>query len=120
MSINVPYDHTELVTPDIIHAVFNDNRFAERVDEGEFRLEVDPAYDKVLSDEQCRIKSETSKFAFLPKTRTQRIFIRTMDGYIFCIAHRYLRPDGKLAASGLIDPKALVHYKILYWTHSIH
>ncbi len=30
-------------------------------------------------------------------------------------AHQYLRPDGKIGASGLPDPKAVLHEGILYY-----
>jgi hypothetical protein len=29
-------------------------------------------------------------------------------------AHRYLRPDGKLAASGMVDPKRVVRDGVMY------
>jgi hypothetical protein len=47
---------------------------------------------------------------FLPYcTRSQMLAYHDSKGKKLAIVHQYLKPDGKLGASGLPDPKLLVH-----------
>jgi hypothetical protein len=43
-------------------------------------------------------------------TLSQRLLYRTVDGDRHVAqAHRYLRPDGSIGASGFVDPKMVLH-----------
>ncbi len=42
---------------------------------------------------------------WVPGTLSQNVYYLNKDGEILAKAHRYLRPDGDLAASGKPDPK---------------
>jgi hypothetical protein len=77
--------------------MFNDARYAERVKSGELQLVV----------KKSRITNMTYIRNYIPGTESQELHILTMDGTLLVKAHRFLRPDGQLAASGLIDPKRI-------------
>lgn len=48
-------------------------------------------------------------------TRSQRLLYVTVDGdRPIAQAHRYLRPDGTIGASGLVDPKLVLHEGTVY------
>jgi hypothetical protein len=48
-------------------------------------------------------------------TRSQRLLYRTVEGdRAVAQAHRYLRPDGTIGASGLVDPKLVLHDGTVY------
>lgn len=51
---------------------------------------------------------------FPPGTQSQLIAYVASSGEHVAEAHRHLRPDGRLAASGRPDPKALLVAGILY------
>lgn len=56
----------------------------------------------------------------LPGTVSQRVeYWDTVQGRLVKIAtvHRYVRPDGTLGASGLPDPKRVLHDGVLYAPH---
>ena len=42
---------------------------------------------------------------WIPGTESQEIHFLDANDNVVAKAHRFLRPDGKLAASGMIDPK---------------
>ena len=42
-----------------------------------------------------------------PGTRSQMVRLYAPGDYRVCDFHRYLRPDGSIGASGLLDPKGL-------------
>jgi hypothetical protein len=55
-----------------------------------------------------------------PGTRSQRVEYWGTDGgrlVKVAVIHRYLRPDGSLGASGLPDPKRVLHAGTLYAPH---
>lgn len=47
-------------------------------------------------------------------TRSQMVEYWTRDRQMVALVHQYLRPDGSLGASGLPDPKAIVHQGVRY------
>ena len=42
---------------------------------------------------------------WIPGTQSQELHFLDADNNLVAKAHRFLRPDGKLAASGMVDPK---------------
>lgn len=52
-----------------------------------------------------------------PGTRSQIVAYRERGGRKVAVAHRYLRPDETLGASGLPDPKQVLHRGTLYALH---
>jgi hypothetical protein len=53
-------------------------------------------------------------------TLSQRVEYWDTDGaalYKIAVVHRYLRPDGTLGASGLPDPKRVLHDGVIYAPH---
>ena len=58
---------------------------------------------------------ETDKIRdWVPGTLSQMLKFYDSNGVVVAKAHRYLRPDGKLAASGMIDPKRVVRDGVMY------
>jgi hypothetical protein len=50
----------------------------------------------------------------MPGTHSQELRYYDEQNNLVAKTHRYLRPDGTLAASGLEDPKRVVEGSILY------
>lgn len=83
-----------------IRRVFNDARIWERVQAGEYQT-------IIRRDSPCPYADEP------PGTRAQVRLI--VDGNnLVAIVHGYWRPDGTLGASGLPDPKKVVHGGMTY------
>jgi hypothetical protein len=82
--------------------LFNEARYQDRVDTGEFSEEVvydgapDPAYGQGAS------------------TRSQRVVIRDASGAYMATVHRYLRADYSIGGSGLLDPTRVRVGNIIY------
>jgi hypothetical protein len=54
--------------------------------------------------------------AFLPHcTKSQMVAYYDQGGAKIALVHQYLQPDGTLGASGLPDPKRLLHQGVLYF-----
>ena len=87
-----------------LRKIFNDGRFAERGNSGELRVEIKRSRE-VLTDKIAN---------WIPGTMSQELRYYDQDNVLVAKAHRYLRPDGKLAASGLIDPKRVVKDGVMY------
>ena len=51
---------------------------------------------------------------WMPGTESQEIHFIDADNNVVAKAHRFMRPDGKLAASGMIDPKRVFSDGKLY------
>lgn len=84
--------------------IFNENRFAERGEAGDLNVKITRSKEVL-----------TNKFkGWIPGTLSQELRYYDKDGLLVAKAHRYLRPDGKLAASGMIDPKRVVNDNIMY------
>ncbi|RLJ01733.1 MAG: hypothetical protein DRP11_03955 [Candidatus Aenigmatarchaeota archaeon] len=49
-------------------------------------------------------------------TRSQIVAYYDSDGNKVALVHQYLRPDGTLGASGLPDPKMVLHGNVIYYT----
>lgn len=78
--------------------IFNEGRFPERVAAGELRVVVKrsrPALDSTIRN-------------WAPGTLSQELRYYDADNNLVAKTHRYLRPDGRLAASGLEDPKRVL------------
>lgn len=84
------------ITSEEMRRKFNDLQFPERVAHGEIHevitRDAHPSPQKA-DEPDC--------------TRSQEISYRDQDGNELARAHRYLRPDGEIGASGLPDPKRL-------------
>ena len=77
--------------------MFNEAEYAKRVEDGELTLIV----------KKSRITKMTHIRNYVPGTESQELHIVNKTGDLLVKAHRFLRPDGELAASGLIDPKRI-------------
>ena len=77
--------------------MFNDGKYTERAAAGEFRIVV----------AKSRVTQMTHIRNWVPGTESQEIHFLDSKGDIVVKAHRFLRPDGQLAASGLVDPKRI-------------
>ncbi|SRR6266508_4328032 len=85
-----------------IRRLFNEARYAERAQTGEFT-------EQVLYEEEPSHRSRQSR-----GTRSQRVaWFDTTGGYMATV-HQFLRADGSLAASGLPDPKRVRIGSITY------
>jgi hypothetical protein len=84
--------------------IFNRGRFAERVASGELTMTIKRSKPCVNSS----IRDWT------PGTLSQELRYYDKDNNLVAKTHRYLRPDGKLAASGLEDPKRVVEGQTMY------
>jgi hypothetical protein len=91
--LDKPLEYVDAVE---LQRIFNERDYEGRVRRGELTVVV--VKDAVPSNPQARE----------PKgTRSQLIQYRQRDGRTVATAHRYLRPDGNIGASGLPDPKRL-------------
>jgi hypothetical protein len=78
--------------------LFNEGGFLEKVESGELRMIV----------KKTRITLMTFIRNWVPGTESQEIHLLDIHGNLIVKAHRFLRPDGKLAASGMLDPKRIL------------
>ena len=87
------------VSPNIIRRKFKDSQYPAMIAE----KKLVPKYlrNKVLTNPQARRHPEP------PGTRSQVIRYSDQNGNWFVEVHQYLRPDGRLGASGKPDPKRL-------------
>jgi hypothetical protein len=100
-----PYKGTARVNEWELRKIFNEDRFAERGESGELRVEV------VRSREVLTDKVNN----WIAGTLSQELrYYDKSTNLLVAKAHRYLRPDGKLAASGMVDPKRVVRDDIMY------
>lgn len=83
---------------------FNDGQYLERAARGELIVVVLPPDDRPAPPEAGQIEG----------TLSQMISYRDQAGNEVARAHRYLRPDGTLGASGRPDPKRLLQDGVLY------
>jgi hypothetical protein len=83
-----------------IRRIFNEElRVIERYEAGELLLKV----------EESRPARNTAIKGWVPGTLSQNVLFFTQSGVLVAKAHRFLRPDGSLAASGKHDPKRVLH-----------
>ena len=86
-----------------LRQMFNQGRYWERVQSGQLKS-------KIMTD-----KHPSSNRAKEPIcTRSQYIIYVNSQGQKVAGVHQYLRPDGKLGASGRPDPKELFQEGVLY------
>jgi hypothetical protein len=79
-----------------IQRLFNDGKYAEKVQAGIFKTKI--------------VKDKHPAPSFLPYcTHSQCLSYHDESGKKIAIVHQYLKPDGTLGASGLPDPKLLIH-----------
>jgi hypothetical protein len=96
MKPRVPENIVTRVDPAELCRIFNEGRYVERVERGELRMIV----------KKTRIAQMTHIRNWIPGTESQELHFLDADNNVVAKAHRFLRPDGKLAASGMVDPKA--------------
>ena len=82
---------------------FNEGRYDDLAEAGELSI-------VVLEDRHPSLAAAHQPYC----TRSQMMSYRDQDGNEQARAHRYLRPDGTVGASGRPDPKRLVQDGILY------
>jgi hypothetical protein len=75
--------------------IFNNGQYVERAGRGELTIVV----------KKTRIAQMTHIRNWTPGTQSQELHFLDADNNVVAKAHRFLRPDGNLAASGMIDPK---------------
>lgn len=102
-----PYDSSIRVDEWEVRRIFKEERILERADAGEFRVKITRSKE-VLED---KVRD------WVPGTLSQELRYYNHENILIAKAHRYLRPDGKLAASGLEDPKRVVKDNIMYIRH---
>ena len=93
------------VPADELRRVFNSLRLDERV--------ASQGYTVVIRDSKHPLKSRAAEPYC---TRSEAILYLDPQGNKVAIAHRYLRRDGSLGASGLPDPKCVWHRGERLWT----
>lgn len=81
---------------------FNDGRYFERVKSGDVTA-------TIIDDRPAPPNADQPS-----GTRSQMISYRDLDGNEVARVHQYLRPDGKIGASGRPDPKRLYENGTLY------
>jgi hypothetical protein len=84
--------------------IFNKGKFPEGVSSGELRCEIKRSkevFDETLTN-------------WIPGTLSQELRYYDQNNNLIAKTHRYLRPDGKLAASGLEDPKRVVEGTVMH------
>ena len=84
--------------------LFNDNRIIERTKDGEFT-------EKVIENRHPALPLADEPFC----TQSQMVSYRKSDGTEIARAHRYLRKDGSIGASGLPDPCLYHDGRVLYY-----
>jgi hypothetical protein len=99
-----PYSASIRVDQWKVRQIFNEGQFTERAESGELEVQVKRSKEVL-----------TNKFkGWVPGTLSQELRYYDSSGLLVAKAHRYLRPDGKLAASGMVDPKRVVKDDVMY------
>src|SRR5579863_3409270 len=62
----------------------------------------------------CALKMVLTMGSTLTGTLSQELRYYDRDNNLVAKAHRFLRPDGRLAASGLVDPKRVRRGDVMY------
>jgi hypothetical protein len=99
-----PYTDSIRVGEWPLREIFNEGRYVERAEAGELRVEI-------KRSKPC-LNSDTKNW--IPGTLTQELRYYDSNNLLVAKAHRFLRPDGLLAASGKVDPKRVVKDNIMY------
>jgi len=100
-----PYKSSTSVDVWKLRQLFNEGRFVERGESGELRVEISRS--KEVTENKVR--------NWVPGTLSQELkFFDPTTGLLVAKAHRYIRPDGLLAASGMVDPKRIAIDGVLY------
>ena len=81
------------VPEDVLRQFFADERVLERATAGELREQVKSSHRAPASDD------------WPPDTESQIVAYVDSNGQTIAEAHRYLKPDGSIGASGMPDPK---------------
>jgi hypothetical protein len=92
------------ISADELRQIFRDARILEREQEGELTT-------KIVQDSHPSPPRADEPFC----TRSQLKAFFDRAGAEIAIAHYYLRTDGTIGASGLLDPKEVVHEDIHYF-----
>jgi len=94
------------VTAGQLRQIFSDAGILQQVKKGELTEEVDPTSDKHPSPPRADEPI---------CTRSQIVIYKTLDGQKIATAHRFLREDGSIGASGFPDPKEIIQKGILHY-----
>jgi hypothetical protein len=95
----------KFVTQAEIQKIFNEEGYLDQVTSN--------AYNAAVIESKHRTPPK-SKMPFC--THSQRVEYRDKKlGERIAVCHRYLMPNGKLGASGLPDPKILLHNDVVYY-----
>lgn len=83
--------------------IFNENRYFERMREGEFHSYIVKQSRRRGGDRRVR------------NAMSQTVEYRDQHGRRVAIVHQYRLKDGRLGGSGKPDPKVVVHEEIVYF-----
>ena len=98
----------EEVSPHIIRDMFNTGRFTERAACRDIRMNVLDYNNHLTRREREKMNRDPrTQVRFTKCTRSQMVLYSAQDGKRLALAHRYLRPDGQLAGSGMVNPHKL-------------
>ena len=86
-----------------MRTIFNEGRYWERVQTGELTMRIN------RDTHPTRTKAKEPYC-----TRTQEISILDANGFELARAHRYVRPDGEIGASGKPDPRRAFKDGVMY------
>ena len=90
------------VGEDELRRMFNEGRYFERMQAGEFRAVIVAQNPRKRGDRQAR------------RTMSQTVEYWDKYGNKIARVHQYRKRDGTLGGSGRPDPKVLVHEGVLY------
>lgn len=94
---------SQFVSEAELRRIFNENRYFERMQEGEFR---------------SRIVKQTRRRGGDPRVRnamSQTVEYWDRQGRRVALVHQYRMKDGRLGGSGKPDPKVVVHDDSIYF-----
>lgn len=91
-----PQNIIRRVSVEELRRLFNEGRYTERVAAGELTMAV-----------KCGADAPTEIQGWIPDTKSEEVRIYDRDNNLLVRGHRYMRPGGIIAASGLIDPKRM-------------
>jgi hypothetical protein len=92
----------ELVSKDLLRGMFNEDRYCERMLEGEFQARIVAQNRKRRGDSRVR------------NTLSQTVEYWDKFGNLIARVHQYRKRDGSLGGSGRPDPKMQLHEGVLY------
>ena len=94
---------SEFVSEVEVRRIFNENRYFERMQEGEFRSRIVKQNRRRGGDRRVR------------NAMSQTVEFFDMQGRRVALVHQYRMKDGRMGGSGKPDPKVVVHEGVIYF-----